>query len=562
MPKSKVEDRVNNLPQSPEVWAVMNRPAPMWVDDDDEGPVRPTVMAVLEASSGAVRYVSVVEQTTATEAALLSFLHDAMLLAPHPEADAVETPEMTFEPCRPARVVLEGVALASALAPKLLRVGVACEGMERIDGFDEFMRDMDSHFNPDDVGGLARVPGMSVFNQQEFYAAAAAYFTRAPWKWMVNLHVIEFHYSADPKPALVAIMGNGRQEFGLTTYADIGQVEEMMAASRSGAADRTYRNRHMSSVTFTEPHEGHAFEDLDDIARFNLLIANPGAYPLLLKIVPPAARVTPDFEEIMRYAALMRVLPDFVDTHLDAKGRLPRPAEATYDLPEIYAGHTVTLRFPAHKGAPIRTPEWEALGLVDEDSFVAWLPAELNKRTPFKCNLRPETIDMLRYGGFRIRAGQKVVCHNIIDPNSEFVGSADERPAPSVGGSFSIAGEGYPGLLAAIAVGSKQVLVPLVSLDFDQPDLPCGPEIEAYRLLFECADAEMMDRDGEDNEDDDVINLDSLLPGGVPPEFLKRAMDALMLSFGAQEPPPAPKAKAKAPATKKPKPKKTWGPVD
>jgi hypothetical protein len=540
---------------------VVNRPAPVWVDDDDDGdgPNRPTLLAVLEASSGDVRYIHVHEADVATSAELLRFLFDAMLLTPYSDGEPGQRPDPQFNPCRPARVVVEGAALADALAPKLRQVGVACEGMERIDGIDEFLRGMGSHFNPEDVGGLAKVPGMSVFNQQEFYAAAADFYTRAPWKWMVNLHVIEFHYSADPKPGLVTIMGNGRQEFGLATYAGIGDFEQMLAASKSRTPDRDYRKRHMSSVTFTTPYEGHSFEDLDDVTRFNLPIANPNAYPLLLKIVPPGARVAPDFEEIMRYAALMRVLPDFVDTHLDAQGKLPQPAQATFDLPEIYAGHTVTLRFPAYKGAPIRTPKWEALGLVDEDSFVAWLPAELNKRTPFKCSLLPETVDTLRFAGLRIRAGQKVTCENVIDPNDSIAEGAGTSVARSFEGADSIAGEDFPGLLAAVTVGSKHVLIPLVALDFTQPDLPCGPEIGAYRLLFECADAEMMDRDGED---DDVINLDSLLPGGVPPEFLKKAMDALMQSFAAQEPPPAAKAKPKTPAKNKPKPKKTWGPID
>ena len=235
MSKPKIEERILRLPESPEVWAMVNRPAPVWVEDDeDSGPMRPVVLAVLETSSGAVRYVAVGQRKTATSAELLGFLYDAMLLTPHPEAESVEAPDMSFEPCRPAQIVIEGVALAHVLAPSLRQVGVDCEGMERIDGIDEFLGDMRSHFNPDDVGGLARIPGMSVFNQQEFYAAAADYYARAPWKWMVNAHLIEFHYSADPKPALVAIMGNARQEFGLTRYADIHQVENMMAARMSG----------------------------------------------------------------------------------------------------------------------------------------------------------------------------------------------------------------------------------------------------------------------------------------------------------------------------------------
>ena len=558
MPKPKIEDQVKRLPESPEIWALVNRPAPIWVDDVDGGPLRPTVMAVLEVSSSAARYFNVSDRENVTSAELLSFLYDAMLLTPHPEAEDSQKPEMNFEPCRPARVVVEGVALASALAAALRRVGVECEGMERINGLDEFVRDMDSQFNPDDVGGLARIPGMSVFNQQEFYAAAAAYHTRAPWKWMVNLHVIEFHYSADPKPALVIIMGNARQEFGLTIYADIHEIEKMLAASESRPTARYFRTQDVSSVTFTLPHEGHSFEDLDDVARFNLPVANPDAYPLLLKIVPPAARVAPAFEDVMRYAALMRVLPDFVDTHLDALGRLPRPAQATFDLSEIYAGHTISLRFPAHERAPIRTPEWEARGLVDEDSFSAWLLTELNGQTPFKCNLRPEAVDDLRSAGFRIRGGQKVVCHSVIDPSEEFAGDGEERQSHRVERSFLARGEDYPGLLAAVAIGSKQALIPLINIDHQQPDLPCGAEIGAYRLLYECADAEMMDSEDLGDGVPNFGDPDTLQQDDVSPEFLKMALDSLMTSMlGGEHPTPShPAAKEKTTTKKKPKSKK------
>ncbi|MEO6063700.1 MAG: hypothetical protein ABIQ99_17350 [Thermoflexales bacterium] len=558
MSKPKIEDQIKRLPESNETWAVVNRPAPIWVDDVDGGPMRPTVLAILEVSSSAARYFTVSNRKSATSAELLGFLYDAMLLTPHPETQDIETPDRDFEPCRPARVVVEGVALASALAPKLRQVGVACEGMERIDGLDAFVRDMDSHFNPDDVGGLARIPGMSVFNQQEFYAAAAAYHTREPWKWMVNIHVIEFHYSADPKPALVTIMGNARQEFGLTIFADIHQVEKMLAASESGPTTRFFRTQDVTSVTFTSPYEGHSFEDLDDAARFNLPIANPDAYPLLLKIVPPAARVAPAFEDVMRYAALMRVLPDFVDTHLDAIGRLPRPAQATFDLPEIYAGHTISLRFPAYGRAPIRTPEWEARGLVDEDSFSAWLFTELNGRTPFKCNLLPEAVDDLRSAGFRIRGGQKVICHSVIDPSEEFFGNAEERQAHQVERTFFAGGEEYPGLLAAVAIGSKQALIPLIDIDHQQPDLPCGAEIGAYRLLYECADAEMMDDEDIGDGVHDFDDPDTLQPDDMSPEFLKMAFDSLMTSMLGSAPPTSSHSMAKGTiaAKKKPKPKK------
>lgn len=559
MSKPKIEERILRLPESPEVWAMVNRPAPVWVEDDeDSGPMRPVVLAVLETSSGAVRYVAVGQRKTATSAELLGFLYDAMLLTPHPEAESVEAPDMSFEPCRPAQIVIEGVALAHVLAPSLRQVGVDCEGMERIDGIDEFLGDMRSHFNPDDVGGLARIPGMSVFNQQEFYAAAADYYARAPWKWMVNAHLIEFHYSADPKPALVAIMGNARQEFGLTIYADIHQVENMMAASMSGPTDRYFRSQDVSSVTFTLAHEGHSFEDLDDIARFNLPVATPGAYPLLLRIVPPGARVTPAFEDVMRYAALMRVLPNFVDTHLDAKGKLPRPAEATFALPEIYAGNTISLRFPAYERAPFRTPEWEARGLVDEDSFSAWLLTELNRRTPFKCNLRPESVDGLRSSGLRIRGGQKIVCNSVIDPGDGFSDDSGVRQSHRAEHAALAPGEDYPGLMAVVAIGSKQVLVPLINLDHQQPDLPCAAEIGAYRHLFECADAEMWDSEFDDDGDLFTDDLDMLQPDDMSPEFLRIALDSLMTSMLGAEPPATsgPAAKGKPTPKKKAKPKK------
>ena len=546
MTKSKQLDQLKELPQRDEVWAVINRSAPVWVEDELGNPYRPRIMAVLEGSTGVVRYFNVSEQPNISAKEMLDMLHHAMRgeMPDIPDMtegdfdDALadqELPPISHEPYRPGRVVVEGEHLADALRPELQKLNIESTGIARIEGVDEFMRDMTSQMAQDRVVGLARIPGMSAFNVQEFYAAAAHFYEAAPWKWLSNLHLIEFRYSADDKPVIACIMGNGREEFGISLYETLQQFEALSAAKSPKDAERVARRQIMTSVTFGAPWEGPTFEDLDDIERYGYPVAGEDAYPIVLKVVPPTTRVDPTFEDVSRYSAIMRALPEFVTNHMDALGKLPRPAEATLPLPDIYNGHTIQFRFPVIEEDAIRTPDMEARGLVDEDSLAAWLVTELKARAPFEVRLSELAVEHLRGSSLRVKRGQKATCLDVHVPEDLIKDMERDQLSEDISSVALSEDTGdFDGLMCAIRIGKETILIPLMHIDSEDPNLPLRREISAYQFERYCNQAdEQVDIFGDD----------------IGPEVLSELLSRFE-SLMASTPPQPPKKRSRKPKSK------------
>lgn len=510
MAKSSRIDTLLRLPQRDELWVVASRAMPAWVEDPLSDPYRPQVILIIEESTGLVRRNELLEDTSDLANDVRDALHRAMLGEPWGETDE-ETPPQAREPYRPARVLVEGESLGRALRGWLERLHIESRSMDHIPQIDDMMREMEERLRLEDRGNtlsLADIPGISASNLHEFYAAAAGFYEAAPWKWLSNLHFIEAHYSAEDTPWIVCIMGNGRREYGLSLYSSLQQFETLSHDKSRGAWRRHGRGQTISSVTFNPPWEGLAFRELDDIARYRFPIAAQEAYPLLLKLTLPDTRIAPSFEDVSRFSALMRALPEFVRTHMDAIGKLPRPAEATLTLPEIYNGHTVRLRFPVASdtiGDVIRTPDMEARGLVDADALGAWLLQALKARLPFPVRLDKAALADVHDSKLRIRQGQRLTCVDILSTAS----ATDEAQAGEDTSAWSE-------LMCALRTGRETLVIPLKYVDTEDPDLPFRNEIKAYVFASYCSQM-----DAQEKYDDDEIT----------PEILDEAIDALMNVF-------------------------------
>lgn len=481
MAGSKKSARVSLLAQHDEQWVAFNRLAPAWVDSPSGTPYRPRLIVVIETVSGQVLHFKYVDRRVISAPDLLKALQQAMLADALPGA-------VPWQPHRPSAIVVEGEEVARAITPDLAKLGIDCLGMPHIDGADEFMHQMAAHMSPERATGLARLPGMSAFAMEEFYSAAADYYRAAPWNWLANRHLIEFHYSADDKPRYVCVMGNAREEFGLSLYDTLEEFERMSRAESPGETDRLMSVQPMSSLTFGAPWDGTPFEDLDDIERYHYPIAGRKAYPILLKVMPPATRVDPAYDDVSRYAAVMRALPEFVARHMDASGRLPHPAQATLSLPDMHHGHTISLRFPVIDDAVIRTPDMEARGLVNEASLAHWLAGELQARVPFQAQLSAESIADLRGSPLNLRPGQRLTCLGVYEPDAlveilhrhQLPGDVTNVILDEETGEFG-------GVMCRLKAGQASLLAPLTQINADDPDLPCRHEVDAYQFIHYCA---------------------------------------------------------------------------
>lgn len=530
--QKKKKDELLKLPQKDETWAVIIRQAPIWTENEEDGePFRPRFLAVMEASTGIVRYSSLMDPVQISSKVVSEAIYQAIQgkIAPSDEWEVLkknlsesELREITerTQPYRPTHVLIEGVALAESIRPELKTLGVDCAGQPRIEQADailesmaEFTGDGETEFK------LSAIQGMSAFNVQEFYAAAAGFYKAAPWKWLANNHLIECHYSGDDQPHFVCIMGNGRKDFGISIYEDLESFEQFMRVETDDDVPKLRLGMAVSSVTFVEAYEGMSFADLDEIERLNYPIGAKDAYPLIFKFIRIDTRLEPTFEDVARYSAILRALPQFTREEMRCERALPRPAQKTYDLPDIYGGHTISFRFPVIDDDETVTPEWEEKGLVDEASLEEYLVDGLKKAMPFKVALSQSLVEQLRQSGLKIRNAKEA---HVVD-----VYTWDQIEEQLENGASNFLGdEDEEELTLAIRINRDTVLLPVSQLDFADQSLPLRRELSAYEFLKWCSRQDEQDNQPDDEMFDEDFTPDELM-AQLSPEMLQEVMDTV-----------------------------------
>jgi hypothetical protein len=320
------------LPQSNATWQATARRAPVWITPKREPPYRPYVILVVDATTDRVRQSDIGEERPAPEHVLMT-LAGAML---RPVAGGGKR-------CRPARVLLDDAELAQALAEPLAAIGVRCDYQAMVPAVKAALHSMEAHLTRrTPLPGLLSVPGVTVPLVAELFAAAADFYRRAPWRWMDNLQVLEVRYPADGPARYIVIMGNGGEEFGLSLYPTLEALQTQLSTVDDS---QSFKKITATSITFDEP-TALAFEDLDALEQYGWEVANAQAFPLLMKITPPAKVSVPSANEIALLAAALRAIPDFVQQQLRADRGRPRAAQAAYALPTVHGNQQIALRYP------------------------------------------------------------------------------------------------------------------------------------------------------------------------------------------------------------------------
>ncbi|MBN1888262.1 MAG: hypothetical protein JW850_09735 [Thermoflexales bacterium] len=327
-------DRARRVRQSNSTWLCTARRAPTWIVPQDQPPYRPYLVLVLEQESERIRQARILEEQPGFEQ-VLEVLVEAML-------PALPRRLLGFGGrTRPARILIDDAALAQALLPLLAQVEVRCEHRAVLPQVQVALREMEAHMSKrTPVPGLLSLPGVTQPLVGEFFAAAAEYYRRAPWQWMENWEPIEVHYPSNGRARYALVLGSGRETFGLSLYESLQDAREANLSTTAA--------QHIAwfSLVFEEATVA-SFEDLDAIEKYAWPVAGEQAYPLAFKATPPDNWGLPSAVELTWLAAAARVIPDFVVQHLRADRGLPRPAQATFALPGVHGGQTISLRYPA-----------------------------------------------------------------------------------------------------------------------------------------------------------------------------------------------------------------------
>lgn len=337
----KVLEKTARLPQTNATWHATARRAPAWITPRNKPPYRPYVILVLDTQADRIRQTKMEDDLPTPEVVLAAL------------ADAMQKPVLASgKPGRPARIVLDDADLVRALAPRLAEIGVRCDYQAALPMVNTALRDLEAHLNRSEPRpGLLSVPGVTLPLVEELFAAAADFYRQAPWRWMDNLAITALHYPANAPARYAAIMGFGGEMFGLAVYPTLNDLRIQISNPDPAQA---LKKMTAFSLTFDEPM-ALAFDDLDALEKYNWPVAAADAFPQVLKTIPPGKLGVPTAAEIALLAAALRVIPEFVVRHLHADRGTPQPASATYPLPNVHAGQTITLSYP------VDLPELRAL---------------------------------------------------------------------------------------------------------------------------------------------------------------------------------------------------------
>lgn len=324
--------KASKLSQTRSTWQATVRPAPAWIAPKNQPKYRPYIIMIADTEAGRIRQMQMEEHRPTPEAVLSSIA--AAMMKPMLMSGKRE---------RPARIVLDDQELVRFLTPELAGIGIRCDYASSLAVINDAMSEMAAHLNRgEERPSVLATPGVTLPLFADLCEAAAEFYQRAPWRWLDNLAAIEVRYPADGPARYLVIMGFGGQEFGLALYPTLEDLRWQISGLEP---PEIYEKLTTTSLTFDEA-DVLAFEDLDAIEKHGWPVAGPRAYPLLMRITPPAEVSVPGANEVALLAAALRTLPDFVTEHLHADRGAPQPAEATFALSNVHANGQIAYRYP------------------------------------------------------------------------------------------------------------------------------------------------------------------------------------------------------------------------
>ena len=285
-----------NLPQEYDVWQADFRQMPNWIRISGK-PVRPWVILVTSRSNDLVLAHEMVEEMPAA-----ALLWDTLVQAmQYPAAG---------EPHRPTELQVRADERWEALKAHLDDIGVSLAPTEELDQMEVVFQGMCERICGKPQTGLLDMPGVTPDQVASFYAAAASFFQKAPWKKVGYEAAIRVECDKfQSGPWYAVLMGQSGLTTGLALYEDLEALQRMWSGER--ADEDNARQSVVTTVTFGEEWD-IPVADLEAAKRYGWQVARPDAYPEVfhkergLSLRPPLAW------ELELMEGCLRAVPDFV----------------------------------------------------------------------------------------------------------------------------------------------------------------------------------------------------------------------------------------------------------
>jgi len=315
-----IRDKLPTLPTAPlapaelsalpverdEVWQAAVRPLPNWVTGEGQ-PYRPWLGLVVSNVDDLIVGHEMSQQEPGE-----GWLADALV-------NAMRRPLMG-QPHRPGRIEVATPALCAALQARPEFAGVDCVARLQLAVIDQVLNDMAEHMGSQrGQPCLLDAPGIELAQLASFYAAAAEYYRRRPWRDVAGDRVISVHCDKFKSgPWYAVVMGQSGVETGLATYEDLQTVQRVIAGGPPN--QEAMRKLDALSLTYVEAFDIPTRE-LDTAAQHAWPVASPEAHPLVMRVNPGMVLRTPLAWELEFLEGCLRAIPDFLKAGVESQSQ-------------------------------------------------------------------------------------------------------------------------------------------------------------------------------------------------------------------------------------------------
>ncbi len=321
-----------------ETWFIGIVQLHIWITPADEPPYRPFAIFIVSAEQGIMRGIEMA-QTEPKPAEVRDALFKAMRNPPR---------ELGVAPARPQAIALTDSALAEALVKLLADADLEIDvyQAELPEEFKSIIEDLESHLRGGaEHPGYLSVPGVTPELVGAFYDAAAEFYRAAPWVQLNNYQVLALRHPAEPGYRYVIVMGQGGVEYGLATYRNWKDVENLFASDENPMEKIPDSGLHS---LFYDSTNMVPFDDLDAQEQYHWPIAAPNAYPVAVVIDQEGHPERPSRQDLLWYEAALRAIPILVRDHLKPDGHGDYlPVETTLQVPTHTDHVELAAKYPA-----------------------------------------------------------------------------------------------------------------------------------------------------------------------------------------------------------------------
>ncbi|HWE36167.1 MAG TPA: hypothetical protein VG406_06310 [Isosphaeraceae bacterium] len=244
------------------------------------------------------------------------------------------------EPHRPAEVQVRSHPTWDALRGHLAEIDVECVEVDVLDQLDFVHESLTKHLESEEPPGLLAMPGMTPGRIAGFFAAAAEFYRRAPWRALgyeatARIDCPKF----ESGPWYAVVMGQSGLTLGLALYEDLDLLRRMWAGDLSD--EENARETVALSVTFDDA-SGIPPADFDAAEANGWEVAGPEAYPAVFRKERGMSMRPPLAWELELLEGCLRALPAFV-----VRRRPDDPTPETLEVPTSAGPLPLTLTWVA-----------------------------------------------------------------------------------------------------------------------------------------------------------------------------------------------------------------------